>query len=138
VQSGYVLIIGTDGSADLYDASTQTFGRVGSVPPATGAGKTASLRNDGTVLAAGGITFYRCSPFSGGYESVNSAALFAPESDGFTATGPLHTPRDTHTATVLQDGTVLVVGGTHKYPTYVAFDLCQHHAVVLSSAELFR
>jgi hypothetical protein len=134
VQSGDVLIIGTDGSADLYDPSTQTFAPVGSVLPPIGTGKTASLRDDGTVLAAGGITFYHCTAVTGGYESVNSAALFAPESDGFTATGFLKTPRDTHTATVLQDGTVLVVGGTHRYLT----GYCQHNAGVLSSAELFR
>jgi hypothetical protein len=135
VQSGYVLIIGTDGSADLYDPSSRTFAGVGGVSTATGVGKTASLRGDGTVLAAGGITFYRCSAFSGGYVSIYAAALFAPESDGFTATGFLKTPRDTHTATVLQDGTVLVVGGTHRYLT----GYCpQHNAVVLSSAELFR
>jgi hypothetical protein len=137
MQSGDVLIIGTDGSADLYDPSTQTFARVGSDPRAR-PGLTASLRDDGTVLAAGGITFYRCSPISGGYESVSSAALFAPESDGFTATGSLNIPRDTHTATVLLDGTVLVVGGTQHYLTYISFDVCGHQARVLSSAELFR
>jgi hypothetical protein len=137
VQSGYILIIGTDGSADLYDPSTQTFARIGSDPRAR-PGFTASLRDDGTVLAAGGITFYRCSSLSGSYESVNSAALFAPESDGFTATASLNTPRDTHTATVLQNGAVLVVGGTRHYLTYISYDVCGHQARILSSAELFR
>ena len=96
VQNGYVLIIGTDGfgtdrSAELYDPSTQTFARVGSLPALTGFSgwrNTASLRNDGTVLAAGGSTETRCGRFGGfGPVSRNGGALFAPESDGFTVTG---------------------------------------------------
>src|SRR5262249_33095937 len=62
-QNGYVLIIGTDSTADLYDPNMQTFARVGSVASGLNNGlpirlpinaHTASLRNDGTVLAAGG------------------------------------------------------------------------------------
>jgi putative Ig domain-containing protein/galactose oxidase-like protein len=137
-EDGYVLILGSDGSAELYDPSTQMFERVGSLPSPlgfSGTRNTASLRNDGTVLAAGGATVRVCSgivPFS-----VPGAALFAPESNGFTATGLLNTPRDTHTATVLKDGTVLVAGGTHHY-SQRTFVSCIHHAVVLSSAELFK
>jgi hypothetical protein len=57
--------------------------------------------------------------------------LFAPESDGFTATGSLGTRRQSHTATVLTDGTVLIVGGTEHRGCFTA-------PVVLSSAELFK
>jgi len=141
VQNGYVLIIGTDRSAELYTPGTQTFARIGSLPSLaafTGYRNSASLRDDGTVLAAGGATVARCGGWGGA--SRNGAALFAPESDGFTATGLLNTPRDTHTATVLQDGTILVVGGKQEFFTVGIpfFNRCIHHVVVLSSAELFK
>jgi WD40 repeat protein len=131
-QNGDVLIVGTDGSADLYDPSKGTFARIGSLlpPMQTSNAHTANLRSDGTVLAAGGYGF-------GGSRGLicaisgTAAALFAPESDGFTATGSLGTRRDSHTATVLADGTVLIVGGTEHSG-------CLTGAVVLSSAELFK
>ena len=135
VQNGYVLIIGIDGSGELYDPTTQAFTRIGSLPTGQARAHTASLRSDGTVLAAGGGSgFFRS------YHSRSSAALFAPESDGFTATGSLNTPRDTHTATVLLNGDVLVVGGTrHRVICggYMFFG-CKYYTVVLSSAELFK
>jgi hypothetical protein len=153
VQNGYVLIIGTYRLADLYDPSTRTFERVGSSIGPTGpalpgrptvAGHTASLRKDGTVVAVGGDSVKVCLslPFPHirgiGPVSGNNAALFAPESDGFTVTGLLNTPRDTHTSTVLQDGTVLVVGGTHHSLVRLSNAYCTEHATVLSSAELFK
>ena len=130
-QNGDVLIVGTDGSADLYDPTKGTFARIGSLLPSMqpSYAHTANLRSDGTVLAAGGYGAGRCGR-RGPHISRTAAALFAPESDGFTATGSLNASRDTHTATVLTDGTVLIVGGTeHCGVTYAA---------VLSSAELFK
>jgi putative Ig domain-containing protein len=145
VQNGYVLIIGTSRSAELYDPSTRTFKRVGSFVGSSGGipnrpailGHTATLRKDGTTLAVGGDGYRGCLvfPFIRGIGLVSSsnAALFAPESDGFTVTGSLNTGRDRHTATMLPDGTVLIVGGTHH-----VFNGCTEHTTVLSSAELFK
>ncbi len=156
-QNGDVLIVGTDGSADLYNPGTGTFAAVGSLfpnyPPDTSS-RTASLRNDGTVLVGGGYFqeakyLFRFVPLSGGHcvlighfpESTSVAALFAPESDGFTETGFLTMSRDTHSATVLSDGAVLIVGGIHH--TVVPAQSCSatkptETATVLSSAELFK
>ncbi len=135
VQNGDVLISGADGSAELYEPSTQTFTRVGSVPGLRAAyAHTASLRSDGTVLVAGGINrLWRG-------VSTSAAALFAPESDGFTATGSLNTSRHDHTATVLSDGSVLVVGGTHEYFRCLGFPFptCRTYSTTLTSAELFK
>jgi hypothetical protein len=138
-QNGDVLIVGTDGSADLYDPNKGAFARIGSLLPPIQpiyAAHTANLRSDGTVLAAGGYGF------GGGRGAIcaisgTAAALFAPESDGFTATGSLGTGRDSHTATVLADGTVLIVGGT-EHSTFFFGRQCLENAVVLSSAELFK
>jgi hypothetical protein len=141
-QKGDVLIVGTDGSADLYDPTRGTFARIGSLLMQRSYAHTANLRNDGTVLAAGGYGFDRCEP--GRWcpcklvpVSGTAAAFFAPESDGFTATGSLNASRDSHTATVLADGTVLIVGGTERSPSFFG-RACVTIAVVLSSAELFK
>lgn len=153
-QKGYVLILGTDGYADLYHPSTGMFEGVGSlralfdVPPTSThpfiSNSTASLRDDGTVVAAGGYfpVFAFCRGVRATGNSSNGAGLFAPESDGFTGTGSLHTSRDTHTATVLRDGTVLVTGGTHRVYNpghcFVFCTPCRVSNTVLSTAELFK
>jgi WD40 repeat protein len=139
VQSGYVLIVGVDGTAELYDPNTETFARTGSLLPSMHPSyrHTASSRNDGTVLVAGGYKFIQigsCQVPS----AQNAAALFAPESDGFTApTGTLTVARDTHTATVLEDGTVLVVGGIQQTFTQSGTQ-CVVTNGILDQAELFQ
>jgi hypothetical protein len=72
------------------------------------------------------------------YRGAN-AEVFAPESERFTASGPLVTPRNRHTATVLADGTVLIAGGLQYKLTGSSF-LCTGQAsqVALSCAELVR
>jgi Putative Ig domain len=159
LQDGTVLIVGTDptlpvgskATADLYDPATGTFTAVGD--PATVAyAHTASLRSDGTVVVVGGYSneyLFHYHEFQGvctrlyGLFTVSNAAaaLFAPESEGFTLAGNTNTARDEHTATVLSDGKVLIVGGTQHIvgkggpancPTPISV------ATPLSSAELLN
>ena len=159
-QNGDVLMVGADGSTDLFDPGTQKFTPVGSVHPPSAVGITshiATLRNDGTVLVAGGyaqvrtyrpwfrgFTWYHCFPSGTLPRSTGLSALFAPESDGFTpTTNYLNTARDGHTATVLGDGSVLIVGGVEHQLGVSSTFYCPpagpvHSATVLSSAELFR
>jgi hypothetical protein len=139
---GTVLIAGPDVTAEVYNPASKMFTPVGILPLAVNnsnivprvIGSTASLRNDGTVLVAGGHeTIYKTFPLS-----LASAELYALQSEGFTLTGSLNTARDGHTATVLGDGTVLVTGGINHWVQYMG--LYRPHAVVtvLSSAELFK
>jgi Galactose oxidase, central domain len=81
---------------------------------------TATLLNTGEALVAGGITHYRlvgvpprafCAPVV-----TSGAELFDLAKGTFAVTGPMMTPRSTHTATVLQDNTVLVAGGSAVNP----------------------
>jgi WD40 repeat protein len=156
-QSGDVLIVGINGSADLYDPGTAAFARIGSLLPSMRPSDkhTANLRNDGTVLVAGGDFptatyrlvrrwFHFTCLSAGTYpQSTAVAALFAPESDGFTQTASLNTSRDGQTATVLSDGAVLIVGGTQhtvgfSSPFHCATTPPAHSATVLSSAERFK
>jgi hypothetical protein len=142
--NGSVLIAGSDLSAETFDPASGTFSLVGNLLAAY-IGSTASLRGDGTVVFAGGSTrgqsrhgppcFVVCPPPTP--ESTAFAELFAPESEGFTATGWLRTPRDGHTATVLADGTVLVAGGA-KHSVICGTSRCTGSTLLLSSAELFK
>jgi hypothetical protein len=145
---GTVLIVGPDVTAELYTASSSggSFALVGNRISAT-SGFTASLRSDGTVVVAGGNTEIRlcprdgfCPPPTSAPASHANAELFAPESEGFTATGSLITPRYDHTATLLDDGTVLVTGGVRA--SVICLGGFRPHCItstlLLSSAELFK
>ena len=150
-----VLVVGTDlsqtptrATADLYDPGTGNFTAVGDVSADVFAQQfTASLRNDGTVLVVGSAGSQQsrqrdrrglCVGFQAPVSGAN-AEVFAPESEGFTPSGSLITPRNRHTATVLADGTVLIAGGLRYELTGSSF-LCTGHAsqVALASAELVR
>jgi len=66
---------------------------------------SATRLQDGTVLIAGGLDGY-------GGNTLNTALIYDPSTDFLTpTTGTLQAWRFGHTATLLQDGRVLIVGG---------------------------
>jgi large repetitive protein len=69
---------------------------------------TATLLPDGKVLVTGGTGHVGGQPSA----ILGSAELYDRNSGAFTATGSMVEPRHTHTATLLPNGLVLVVGGT--------------------------
>jgi hypothetical protein len=72
---------------------------------------SATLLQDGTVLIAGGESVACNQPgcmFSG---TEASAEVFDPSTGGFTPTANMSARRAGHSATALNDGTVLVAGG---------------------------
>ncbi len=93
-------------SAELYDPATGTFGPTGTMGTARGS-HTATLLTNGKVLIAGG---YGESGPGFGIETIPSAELYDPTTETFTSTGSMITAR-AGTATLLQDGRVLFVGG---------------------------
>jgi N-acetylneuraminic acid mutarotase len=95
---------------------------------------TATLLTDGRVLIAGGDqgvpnltpTIAANTPVAGTYSQITATAeVFDPTTSTFSFVGSLLTARFEHTATLLNDGRVLVVGGGNS------------NAVALSSTEIY-
>lgn len=122
LKTGKVLVAGWGNAvAELFDPATGTFAQTGSMATAR-VGHTATLLSSGKVLVTGGIQ--GVPPAT---TTLAEAELYDPSSGSFTATvGTLATARQSHTASLLSDGTVLVTGGLDS----------NNHA--LASAEVFN
>jgi WD40 repeat protein len=115
LSDGRVLAIGSvneTGSAELFDPASGLFAPTGSLIEAR-AHHTATLLPNGTVLVLGGTQIMP--PRGGGAPaesvSLDSAEIYDPASGAFQSTGKLLIARDSHSATLLANGTVLVAGG---------------------------
>ena len=95
-------------SPEIYDPVTGTFGPAAEMTTPRIL-HTATLLNDGRVLVTGGVG----EPKKKGGEGkvLASAELYDPATDTWSPTGDMSTPRGYHTATLLPDGRVLIVGG---------------------------
>ena len=109
--SGKVLVVGGSqthlalASAELYDPRTRSWSSAGFVQTPRW-GHTATLLQNGKVLLVGGS---QADGFHLG--SSSSAELYDPQTNSWSTAASMRTPRSFHTATLLADGRVLVVGG---------------------------
>ena len=69
---------------------------------------TGTLLRNGKVLVVGGLD-----GLAGVYGATNTAEIYDPDSGSWRPTGSLSVARARHTATLLANGQVLVVGGIH-------------------------
>ncbi|HEY3490237.1 MAG TPA: kelch repeat-containing protein [Candidatus Deferrimicrobiaceae bacterium] len=103
--NGKVLVVGGK-HAELYDWETGLFSPVGTMEYIRWEGFTATLLGNGKVLVIGGAR---------NNETIDkvsvSAELYDPVSNSFSPTGSTNHFRNKHTATLLDNGKVLVVGG---------------------------
>jgi N-acetylneuraminic acid mutarotase len=116
---GRVLVAGGRGadgdplaSAEIYDPATRAW----TVVPPLGLGRigqSMTLLADGRVLVAGGTALGPSG--TGGGQTIRpdaSAEIYDPQANAWSTTNAMSTPRFEHTATLLADGKVLIVGGT--------------------------
>jgi hypothetical protein len=110
-------------SAELYDPATESFTYTAGSLSTGRSWHTATLLDDGRVLIAGGVingSEYDC--------FIANAELYNPATGTFTyTTGNMNSARALHTATLLNNGMVLMAGGYG--PEYIAAE---------SSAELYN
>ena len=95
--------------AELFDPATGTFRPTGSMVRAQG-GATATRLQDGRTLIVGGIGFSN----NGGQPAAmkfTTAELYDPATGQFSLTGSMGVGRADQTATLLDDGEVLIAGG---------------------------
>ena len=121
-------------SAELYDPATGLWSATGSLATARYQ-HTATLLANGKVLVAAGYGY----GYYGYQASVLSAELYDPATGLWSATGSLATGRSAHTATLLANGKVFVVGGDYYspyYPYYYYYYPYSYHSF-LASAELY-
>ena len=119
--------------AESYDPSTGTFAATQSMSTPRDL-NSATLLPDGTVLEAGGVQF-GCTPYGCIPPTLASAEIYDPATRGFLTTGSLASARHAHTATLLNNGQVLITGGT----AFVASGSASRGTPVngMSSAELY-
>jgi WD40 repeat protein len=113
---GRVLVVGgislsgdgrpvTYASAELWEPATGAFSPAGSLLEGR-YGHTSTLLPDGRVLILGGVAFD-----AGSLDFRASAEMWEPDSESFGSVASLPRTLIGHTATLLPDGRVLVVGG---------------------------
>jgi len=108
LRDGRVLIV-SGPRAEVYNPETESWSDAG---PLTTRGRehTATLLNDGRVLVTGGGPIISCEEF-GTYPADSSSEVYDPGTGSWSETGRLNVGRGHHTATLLNDGTVLAAGG---------------------------
>jgi len=116
LQNGQVLIaggqagfanfsfIGDLASAELYDPISGGFALTGAMNTARD-GHSATLLGNGEVLIAGGTTY------SSSFLPLDSAEIYSPVSGSFVFAGNMTSSRNGNTATLLNNGEVLLTGG---------------------------
>ena len=126
--NGRVLVAGggvylrTLASADVYDSGSGTWTATESMIEGR-SGQTATLLPDGTVLVAGGGYWVKSGQLYEYKWGLASAELYDYRSGTWTAIESMIEGRSGHTATLLPDGTVLVVGGRRSNGGAVSAEL---------------
>jgi hypothetical protein len=102
--------------AELYDAASNTFDYTANMSECRWR-HTSTLLPDGTVLIAGGddLDHYLISTYCINLADATPgrAELYDPGAGMFSVTSTMTAPRELHSATLLNDGTVLITGGTN-------------------------
>ncbi|MFZ5443045.1 MAG: kelch repeat-containing protein [Myxococcota bacterium] len=123
---GRVLVVGgrgTDGlstlaSCELYEPAKRRWARCAPLKVAR-SHHAAALLDDGRVLVTGGTTHESVEGHNR-FVALSSAELYDPKANAWASVAPMSEARNGHTATLLLDGTVLVVGGAREQRQHLA------------------
>ena len=96
--------IGSVQAGAVVAVTTDTWSAAPAMPTERVAGQTATLLPSGKLRVAGGV--------KAGGAGIAAADLFDPATATWTTVAPMNVVRASHTATLLADGRVLVVGGS--------------------------
>lgn len=113
---GRVLVVDADGQAAFFDPTNGQSKLAGRMGERRIDAEVVALA-DGQVLFIGGreVSTPRVGS-SGAARPLRSVERFDPTTGEFTFVGLMHSARADHTATLLQDGRVLIVGRTRRSP----------------------
>lgn len=112
--NGNVLVVGGSqiwravASAALFVPSTNSWRPAGSMSTPR-MGQTATLLNNGDVLVAGGSDADLAT-----IDAVSSSELYDPKTNSWSPAASMHVARAFHTATLLPDGRVAIIGGVEQ------------------------
>ena len=135
--------VGGSATCEIYNMAGETYTTTGSMGNAR-VFHSATLLQDGRVLVAGGSDEGHPDPGNPGefYSNVfNSAEVFDPATGAWTPVGSMSSYRVAHTATLLNDGRVLITGGAEGASsglgTHVIGDILDLLTTATASAEVF-
>jgi Galactose oxidase, central domain len=102
-------------TAEVYNPTTGEWRTTGAMKYRREA-HTATLLPDGRVLVAGALPYY-ISPYPGPLNpsSIASTEIYSSTTNSWTSGAPMTVPRWAHTATLLPDGRVIMIGGYSEY-----------------------
>ena len=107
--TGDVLVAGYTPFSELYKAATGKWVKTGGLNQPREL-HTATALHNGKALIAGGVSYGIGVPQPG--HTPREAEVYNPATGSWKNTASLNEPRTYHTATLLTDGKVLVVGGS--------------------------
>lgn len=123
---GRVLVVGGRGndglstlsSCELFDPKKQRWARCAPLKVAR-SHHAATALDDGRLLVTGGTT-HESAAGQNRFVALASVELYDPKTNVWTSVAPMGDARNGHTATLLLDGTVLVVGGAREQRQHLA------------------
>ena len=128
LKTGKVLAIAgyKERSCELFDPVSKTWSMTDSIPTFRYFGQTVTELIDGRILVAGGMYV---DTTTWNMVFLNKADIYDPNTNKWTEANPMYLGRYAHTATLLNDGNVLVSGGsTENFET----DECEIYDPILN------